>query len=172
MAAARSLNSSATSERPTRRHLPAVGLVAVLIAGCGGDAGNSVAPSDIGHVHDLIPDSGGLLVATHRGLLRLDDGSYRRVGDEAHDLMAMARDPSGDIVASGHPDLRLERYRVDGAPSVLGLVRSPDEGETWEIVGLLGEVDFHAIHPYEGVSSRPNRPGSYGGSAATAMGSR
>lgn len=133
-----------------RRSLVAVVATAALVAGCGGDSDDAVPPSEIGHVHDLVPDNDGLLVATHRGLLRLDDGSYHRVGDEVHDLMAMDRGPSGEIVASGHPDLRLERYRVDGEPSVLGLVRSSDEGETWEIAGLLGEVDFHAFAPFEG----------------------
>jgi hypothetical protein len=116
-----------------------------LTAGCGGETVATVAPEDIGHVHDLVVDDDGLLAATHRGLLRLTDGTYRAVGDEIHDLMAVATMPNGDLVASGHPDLRLEKYRVDGAPSFLGLARSADDGETWDVVGLLGEVDFHAL---------------------------
>lgn len=134
----------AASGRGARRCALAV-VASTLVAACSGDAGDTVTPSDIGHVHDLIVDDDTLLVATHRGLLRLVDGSYRRVGDEVHDLMAMTRDPDGDIVVSGHPDLRLEQYRVDGAPSFLGLARSSDGGVNWEIVGLLGEADFHAI---------------------------
>ncbi len=133
----------------TRRCFLAVVAVAGLVAACSGDDGDAVSQSQIGHVHDLIIDEDTLLVATHRGLVRLDDGSYRQVGDEVHDLMAMTRDPGGDIVASGHPDLRLEEYRVDGAPSFLGLARSSDEGVTWEVVGLLGEADFHAIVPID-----------------------
>lgn len=136
---------AATSIRTRCRTATAVVVLAIGVAACSGDGGSAVPPSEIGHVHDLIIDEGTLLVATHRGLLRLDDGAYRRVGDEVHDLMAMTRDVGGDIVASGHPDLRLEQYRVDGAPSFLGLARSSDEGESWEIVGLLGEADFHAI---------------------------
>lgn len=136
----------AGSRRGAASALVAVASTA-LIAACSGDTGDAVPPSEIGHVHDVIVDDDTLLVATHRGLLRLDDGSYRRVGDEVHDLMAMTRDPDGDIVASGHPDLRLEQYRVDGAPSFLGLARSQDEGANWEVVGLLGEADFHAIVP-------------------------
>lgn len=115
------------------------------MAGCAGGERDTVSPFEIGHVHDLVLDDDGLLVATHRGLMRLDNGSYRRIGDEVHDLMAMTRDPRGDIVAGGHPDLRLEQYRIDGAPSFLGLIRSSDEGQTWEVVDMLGEVDFHAI---------------------------
>lgn len=124
-------------------------LLTGLVAACSGDDGEAFGPSEIGHVHDLVAGEDGLLVATHRGLLRLEDGSYSRVGDEVHDLMAMTRGPGGDIVVSGHPDLRLEQYRVDGSPPVLGLARSSDEGVSWEVVGLLGVADFHAIVPTE-----------------------
>ncbi len=145
----RSRPGAATSVRATRGRALAAIVLTVVVAACSGDGGSAVPPSEIGHVHDLIIDEDTVLVATHRGLLRLEDGAYRRVGDEVHDLMAMARNPGGDIVASGHPDLRVERYRVDGAPSFLGLARSSDEGESWEIIGLLGEADFHAISPTE-----------------------
>ncbi len=137
-----SLKRATASER-------ALALAAVigLATSCGESADATVSPSDIGHVHDLVVEGEGnmLLVATHRGLLRLSDGQYRAVGDEIHDLMAMVEMPDGDLVASGHPDLRLEQYRVEGAPSFLGLVRSADDGETWDVVDLLGEADFHAL---------------------------
>lgn len=123
---------------------PTVVLSAGTVA-CGSASSSSVTPTDIGHIHDLVVDGDTLLVAAHRGLLRLDDGSYRFVGDEAHDLMAMTEESSGDLVAGGHPDRRLEQYQVDGARSYLGLVRSGDDGESWDIVGLLGETDFHAL---------------------------
>ena len=105
----------------------------------------TVRPSDIGHVHDMVVDGDTLLVATHRGLLRVEDGVYRLVGDQIHDLMSMTELDGEVLMASGHPDLRLEEYRVDGAPPFLGLITSSDGGTTWDAVGLLGEADFHAL---------------------------
>lgn len=120
-----------------------------LLAGaggaCGGDAEAVVRPSDIGHVHDVVVDGDAVLVATHRGLLRLVDGGYRVVGGQIHDLTSMTELDGGALIASGHPDLRLEEYRVEGAPPFLGLITSSDGGSTWEAIGLLGEADFHAL---------------------------
>ncbi len=132
-------------QQPARSRMFPVIAVVWWTVSCGGEADPVVAPTDIGHVHDLVVEGDTLLAATHRGLLRLDDGTFRAVGDEIHDLMALVTMPNGDLVASGHPDLRLEKYRVEGAPSFLGLARSADDGETWKVVGLLGEADFHAL---------------------------
>ncbi|MFV1990370.1 MAG: WD40/YVTN/BNR-like repeat-containing protein, partial [Acidimicrobiales bacterium] len=51
----------------------------------------------------------------------------------------------GSLLASGHPDLRLDEYPVEDRPPFLGLARSSDGGETWEVLDLLGEADFHAL---------------------------
>jgi hypothetical protein len=56
----------------------------------------------------------------------------------------------GDLMASGHPDLRLEEYRVEGQPALLGLARSGDGGQSWEVLDLLGHADFHALVPHTG----------------------
>lgn len=61
--------------------------------------------------------------------------------------MAMALDSDGSLVASGHPDLRTEEFRVDGLAPHMGLVRSFDGGVTWNVEGYLGEADFHALVP-------------------------
>ena len=133
------------SLRAAGRRLTVAAALVGLSAACTGATGAIVAPTDIGHVHDLVVEGNTIMVATHRGLLGLTDGSYRTVGDEIHDLMAVTRGPSGDLLASGHPDMRLEKYRVDGAPSILGLASSSDDGGSWHILGWLGEADFHAL---------------------------
>lgn len=61
--------------------------------------------------------------------------------------MSMSSDANG-LLASGHPDLRLEKYRVEDHPPHLGLARSDDMGITWSVEqDLLGTRDFHALVP-------------------------
>ena len=124
---------------------------ASLLAACGSSEGGDVVAraGDLGHIHDLvITDDDTVLVASHSGLWRIDalDRAVL-VGTERHDLMAMAGLEDGALVASGHPDLRLEEYHVEDHPPFLGLTRSDDGGQTWEVVDLLGDADFHALAP-------------------------
>ena len=121
-----------------------------LISACGGTDDELVAgPGDLGHIHDLAVDDGGsLLVASHLGLYRIDDVDRAvLIGSARHDLMSMTRLDSGELIASGHPDLRSEDYRCEGLPTHFGLVESTDLGETWTVMGGLGENDFHALAP-------------------------
>ncbi len=127
-------------------------LLTVLVAAssCGNTPNEVVAgPGELGHIHDLVlTEDDTLLVASHSGLYRID-GTDRAVlvGTEQHDLMSMSADADG-LLASGHPDLRLEKYRVEDHPPHLGLARSTDLGETWTIeTDLLGVRDFHALVP-------------------------
>lgn len=128
----------------------AAAVVAVVASACGpsSTARPVAGPGDFGHVHDLVAHDDTVLVATHTGLYHIDAPDRAvLVGDERHDLMSLTRLDTGDLAASGHPDLRLDDYRVEGLPPLLGLVVSGDEGETWESVALLGEADFHALSP-------------------------
>ena len=122
---------------------------AILASGCGSSDTPTVASAgDLGHIHDLVLEpNGNLLVASHTGLYRIEaiDRAVL-VGDEQHDLMAMAAQ-ADTLIASGHPSLSLERYQVEGRPPFLGLVRSNDSGQSWQIVDLLGDADFHALIP-------------------------
>ncbi len=122
----------------------------LLLIACGGDSAAQIAgPGALGHIHDLVvTEAGELLVASHSGLYRIDAlDEAVLLGTEQHDLMAMSADSRG-LVASGHPDLRLEKYIVDDHPPHLGLARSDDFGATWSVEDdLLGKHDFHAIVP-------------------------
>lgn len=131
-----------------RHHVTVIGLMisALLITGCGADGQVQVSASDLVHVHRLQPaPNGGLYVATHTGLYRVDtDGGIAGVGDAAHDLMGFTVAGPDDLLASGHPDLRDDSLQVQGKPPLLGLVASRD-GQRWTPLSLLGEVDFHSL---------------------------
>lgn len=104
---------------------------------------------DFGHIHDLVETADGmLLAASHTGLYRIDDAETAvLVGTEQHDLMSMTA-TADTLFASGHPDLRLPHYRVEGMPAHLGLAESTDGGRTWDVdPELLGARDFHALLP-------------------------
>jgi hypothetical protein len=124
--------------------------VVFAAASCASDSAEVVArPGALGHIHDLVlTNDDTLLVASHGGLYRIE--SIDRavlVGTEQHDLMSMSADAEG-LLASGHPDLRLEKYRVEDFPPHLGLVRSTDLGQNWTVEAeLLGKRDFHALVP-------------------------
>lgn len=110
----------------------------------GEDAGDvditSIAPL-LGHLHGAVVDGADLLVGTHDGVHRVsvDSGTTQRVGDSADDFMGFAGDPSGLLVASGHPG------PGSTLPNPLGLITSTDGGTSWQPISLTGEVDFHSL---------------------------
>jgi photosystem II stability/assembly factor-like uncharacterized protein len=131
-----------------RRFVVALVLLAVGLAGCGGDASNPAEPSgatDSGpqHVHGLgiNPRDGALVIATHTGLFRALPGERRarRVGDLYQDTMGFTVIGPDEFLGSGHPDARAD------LPPLLGLIRSEDGGRTWKSISLLGEADFHVL---------------------------
>ncbi len=92
-----------------------------------------------GHVHGLQvdPDSGSVLLATHEGLFDLTDPSNERIGPLI-DLMGFTAS-GGTLYASGHPGPGVD------LPAPLGLIRSTDQGKSWELLSRQGESDFHTL---------------------------
>jgi hypothetical protein len=135
--------------RERRTVLAAALMLAVIAGACGGSEPVVAGPGDLGHVHDLVlTEDGTLLVAAHSGLYRIETAERAvRVWDEYHDLMAMAATDNGNLVASGHPSLQLDQYRIEGRPPHLGFIESNTGGSSWVIGPLLGEADFHAFAP-------------------------
>ena len=146
-----------------RRRTVALGLATLaLVAGCGssgGEASSSAPPArspsasasdsravdpvqakGVEHIHNLsLLEDGTLLVGTHEGLWRQGaPGEDLESVGEPFDVMGFALD--GDTwIASGHPE--------EGAagPADLGLLRSADQGRSWDVVALSGQVDFHRL---------------------------
>ncbi|WP_409332017.1 F510_1955 family glycosylhydrolase [Trujillonella humicola] len=93
------------------------------------------------HVHgvEVDPaDAGAVLLATHDGLFRVDDGASTRVGPVI-DLMGFTVAGPNRYLASGHPGPGVD------LPQPVGLIESTDGGRTWEQLSRQGESDFHAL---------------------------
>lgn len=137
-----------------RRLLPvAIAALVALLAGCGGSSETKTEtfegvpfedPGPI-HVHGLglDPETRTLYVATHTGLWQLPDGEAKatRVADRYQDTMGFTLVRSGLFLGSGHPDLR----QKSEVPPLLGLIKSSDNGRTWQQISLLGKADFHVL---------------------------
>lgn len=99
------------------------------------------------HVHGLgvDPADNALLIATHTGLYRVEEGERRaeRVGDRYQDTMGFTIVGPNRFLGSGHPDPNEAHEK--NLPSHLGLIESTDQGESWESISLLGEADFHVL---------------------------
>ncbi len=130
----------------TRTHLHArvgttvLALMLTLLAACSQSSQDSPAVFAFGHVHGLglNPATGDLWIATHDGLVILDDGQARRVDQVPHDLMGFTVTGPDEFAASGHP------ATVDEV-NPMGLVTTIDAGRTLRPVSLTGQADLHAI---------------------------
>lgn len=88
-----------------------------------------------------------LYAATHYGLFRLlEQSDPVHVADRYQDTMGFAVIGPNMFLGSGHPDFVAD----SDLPTRLGLIRSDDAGQSWEIVSLGGVVDFHALHSGHG----------------------
>lgn len=79
-----------------------------------------------------------MLLATHQGLFRLQDGELTQVGPVV-DFMGFTLTPEGRYLASGHPAPNTD------LPEPLGLAESTDRGQSWTVLSRGGQSDFHAL---------------------------
>ena len=95
----------------------------------------------LSHVHDAVVSGGLIYIGTHSGIHRVDTstGSSELIGDSKDDFMSLAGQPEKVMVASGHPGVG------SSLSNPIGLVKSANQGLTWESISLEGEVDFHAL---------------------------
>ncbi|ADC52085.1 BNR repeat-containing protein (plasmid) [Alkalihalophilus pseudofirmus OF4] len=107
------------------------------------------------HIHGLeySQHDESIFVATHNGLLNINESGWELVGEpeHQHDFMGYTIKDENVMISSGHPSIRSDY--VDP----LGVIISHDSGETWEPIALYEEVDFHLLHVNEG-----NREKMYG----------
>ncbi|TKJ18293.1 hypothetical protein A6V29_11840 [Blastococcus sp. CCUG 61487] len=80
-----------------------------------------------------------MLLATHEGLVEVDDDGRLSPVGPVIDLMGFAVAGPDHYLASGHPGLRTD------LPNPVGLIESTDGGVTWTPLSRAGESDFHAL---------------------------
>ena len=100
----------------------------------------AISPA-LSHVHDALIRGESLFIGTHSGIYQVNvqTGSAERIGKSNDDFMALAGQPENVMVASGHPGTG------SAMSNPIGLIRSTNQGVTWDRVSLEGEVDFHAL---------------------------
>jgi photosystem II stability/assembly factor-like uncharacterized protein len=125
------------------------------------------APSlTLHHIHGLSYSADGkqLYIPMHHGLAIYSDSRWAKAPGPEHDYMGFAVTHEF-FYSSGHP--------APGVPlkNPFGLIKSQDQGQTWDHLGLSGEADFHLLATsYQtntvyvfnaAANSRMPRPGLY-----------
>lgn len=92
------------------------------------------------HVHGLAFSSDGrsIFVPSHLGLAVYRDGGWYEVNGPIHDFAGFSMAEAA-MYASGHPPAG------SSLPDPLGLVKSVDQGRSWQLLALGGEADFHFV---------------------------
>jgi photosystem II stability/assembly factor-like uncharacterized protein len=92
------------------------------------------------HIHGVSYSADGkqLYVPMHHGLAVYNGSQWTKVPGPEHDYMGFTVTREF-WYSSGHP--------MPGSPlkNPLGLIKSKDHGQTWELLGLSGEADFHLM---------------------------
>ncbi len=121
---------------------------ALALAGCAGAptlTGNAHPEQVLSHVHGIVEDPAGegFLLGTHEGIFTVTwDGELGpRLADTDFDAMGLTV-VDDTLVVSGHPGRNTPPEL--GTPN-LGIIRSADNGTTWEPTAFTGEKDFHAL---------------------------
>ncbi len=148
-------------------------LITLAVAGCGGDEPSGTASTPTPNPTTAEPDStpappgsaanafigslavdpgdGTLMIGTGLGLFRAAKGAKQaeRVTGElaspdgsgpVSSNLVVRYAAAGDLLGSGHPE-----GGGTGLPEDIGLVRSSDAGDSWEVVSAFGEADFHIL---------------------------
>lgn len=144
-----------------RRALPLGLLTAFSLLSACGDAAVTLM-----HVHGLAfsPNGQRLSIPSHQGLAVYNAGHWSKAAGPEHDYMGYAVTRRA-IYSSGHP------AQGSGLTNPFGLIKSSDDGRTWQQLGLQGEADFHllaagfdngALYVFNGhPNSRMSAPGLY-----------
>lgn len=131
-----------------KRAIAAAALAAsplLVLAGCATSVPAEQPTASPQHIHTIAatPGSDDILLATHEGIWIVDDtGSLTGpLGDFDFDGMGFTITDDAWF-ASGHPGATTPAEL--GSPN-LGIIRSDDQGQSWEPVAFTGQEDFHVL---------------------------
>ncbi|MGH3677656.1 MAG: F510_1955 family glycosylhydrolase [Mycobacterium sp.] len=127
----------------SRRWMYVVAVLASVgaLGACGQDSPEA-DDVDLAHIHGLgvNPADGQLYVASHHGVFRVGEGRPEQVAGRTQDFMGFTVIGPDHFLGSGHPAPG-DREQ----PPQLGLIESTDAAQTWQVLSLSGEADFHAM---------------------------
>lgn len=133
-------------------------LIALAFAGCGSSSSSAEeelppepttdAALEIGSLA-VRPGDGELLIGSTEGSFRLPKGaSAPEAFEPALSAPGKGDGPLIDLVVryTGPTSLLASGHSKGGTlPLNVGLVRSPDDGKTWQAVSGIGEIDYHDL---------------------------
>lgn len=131
-----------------RKALAAILLSTLVISACSSNEESASGPvqlksgDTIDHMHGLTySNDGSIYIGTHEGMISsMDQGNtWNTVSSYDFDFMGFHTLSNGDMITSGHPGPKTD------LPNPLGVMKSTDNGETWDSVALLGKIDFHIM---------------------------
>ena len=105
-----------------------------------GAVGAARAIIELRHAHGIgySADGGRILISNHYGIAVYSDGRWSKVDGPGNDYMGfvVTRD---FIFSSGHV------AGSRGSANPLGLMRSADGGQSWTMLALAGQAEFHLV---------------------------
>lgn len=122
-----------------------VSIIAIVISGVAWAAGvtnngSESGEADIMHAHGMSYSSDGskIFLAAHDGPRIYENGQWKRPAGERHDYMGFSMVDDG-FYSSGHP------VQGSSKKNPFGIIKSKDEGKTFETLALYGKIDFHGM---------------------------
>ncbi|WP_314001385.1 F510_1955 family glycosylhydrolase [uncultured Paenibacillus sp.] len=115
-------------------------LAGVLVSGAVTFAGGGPKEYSLSDIHGLgySPDGQRLYIPAHNGIKVYSQGAWSEGPGEKHDYMGFSAVDDG-YYSSGHP------APGSNAKNPFGLVKSTDEGKSFEPLSSYGEIDFHLM---------------------------
>lgn len=115
-------------------------LAGVIISGAAASIGSGRKEMSVPHIHGLGYSTDGqrLLMPAHEGIMSYSEGHWSEGQGEKHDYMGFSAVDDG-FYSSGHP------APGSNKKNPFGVVKSTDEGKSFETLAVYGETDFHVM---------------------------